>query len=73
MTIDVASITPPGRIAATKPSGTPMMMAKPMEASTSCIVGHMRFASSCDTGSRERNETPRSSTARFAAYFAKRT
>ena len=65
-TIETVSTTPPGRSAATKPSGTPIAIAKIMEANINCSVGHIRLASMVVTGSRVRNEVPKSPVASLA-------
>jgi len=56
----------PGRNAAMKPSGTPITMANIMAANISCSVGHIRLAIMVVTGSRVRNDVPRSPVASLA-------
>ncbi len=65
-TIEIVSTKLPGFSAATKPSGTPITIAKIMAAKISCSVGHIRLAIMVVTGSRVRNEVPKSPIASLA-------
>ena len=73
MTIETVSITLPGLSAARKPRVTPTQMAKAMAAKTSFSDGQMRPPISLVTGSRVRNEMPRSPVATLPTYLAKRS
>ena len=59
-TIEIVSTMLPGCSAATNPSGTPITTAKIMAAKINCSVGHIRLAIMVVTGSRVRNEVPKS-------------
>ena len=72
-TIDTVSIRLPGRRAARNPRVTPTEMAKVMAAKTSFSDGQTRAPISLVTGSRVRNEMPRSPVATLATYLAKRS
>ena len=72
-TIEAVSIRLPGLSAARKPSVTPTRMAKVMAANTSFSDGQTRTPISLVTGSRVRNEVPRSPMAVWATYLAKRS
>ena len=72
-TIETVSIRLPGLSAARKPSVTPIRMAKVMAANTSFSDGQTRTPISLVTGSRVRNDVPRSPTAVWATYLAKRS
>jgi hypothetical protein len=56
----------PGCSAAMKPSGTPITIANVMAANINCSVGHIRLAIMVVTGSRVRNEVPKSPVASLA-------
>ncbi len=73
VTIETVSSRLPGRSAARNPRVTPTEMAKVMAAKTSFSDGQMRTPISLVTGSRVRNEMPRSPVAVWATYLAKRS
>src|SRR4051812_22526462 len=71
-TIEAVSIRLPGLRAAKKPSVTPIVMAKVMAAKTSFNDGQTRTPINAVTGSRVRNEVPRSPAMVCPIYLAKR-